>query len=540
MGLFGFGKKKEKAAPVQKAEAPKPAPAPETPETLYQKGMSKYDLKVYQLAFPLLQQAAEQGHGKAMLQCAEMYWRGKGVEKDLLLALKLAERAKAQNVPGAGDVHRDILMEFTLEGRGGKKPGVKITSPASAPKAEVPKQSPAPELPKSAPKVEAHQPAQTSVDMKTLLAKAAKKTEENRDKFRAIELNEGNVQAIFNRCGKENEDGSTVWDQEKLVQNKANIRYLLGQLALVHDSVAEHELDGSFFKRYDGKNWTGNGSAVIRLLNMGGKSGFCSFSKKDGKQFVELRTYKLKPALSSKDPTFSMWWETAPALMIQAEIAIDNGDAAKAMELYIKAAEFGNVDAQFRCGQMYEKGIGTEADDSKAIVWYQKAVQQGNREAESRLEYLLTPIKAERGDAEAQYQYAQRLEWNDKKKAFSFYLKAAKQGHAKAQYKTGYCYAFGNGVTKDSQEALKWFQMSAKQGDKYSEFFAELMCKKGLRGNKAIDLETGLSGMIDQYGSLSSDKVSLLIKIYSDLPNSLKDKFNHAQAESMRKLASRV
>ena len=39
-----------------------------------------------------------------------------------------------------------------------------------------------------------------AIDMNALRAKALKKNEEDRKKFLPLELNEGNVQAIFNRC----------------------------------------------------------------------------------------------------------------------------------------------------------------------------------------------------------------------------------------------------------------------------------------------------------------------------------------------------
>lgn len=39
---------------------------------------------------------------------------------------------------------------------------------------------------------------------------------------------------------------------------------------------------------------------------------------------------------------------------------------------YEKAAERGNAWAQFRCGDMYYNGEGTEADKTKARMWYEE------------------------------------------------------------------------------------------------------------------------------------------------------------------------
>ena len=42
---------------------------------------------------------------------------------------------------------------------------------------------------------------------------------------------------------------------------------------------------------------------------------------------------------------------------------------------------------------------------------------------------------------------------------------AAEQGHADVQYLLGLSYFFGEGVTKDYAEAVKWFRKAAQQGN---------------------------------------------------------------------------
>ena len=42
---------------------------------------------------------------------------------------------------------------------------------------------------------------------------------------------------------------------------------------------------------------------------------------------------------------------------------------------------------------------------------------------------------------------------------------AADQGIAEAQMKVGYCYATGNGVPKNLEEAAKWYRLAAEQGN---------------------------------------------------------------------------
>ncbi|GBC10321.1 hypothetical protein RclHR1_09520006 [Rhizophagus clarus] len=48
----------------------------------------------------------------------------------------------------------------------------------------------------------------------------------------------------------------------------------------------------------------------------------------------------------------------------------------KAFELYQKAANLGNIKAQFNLGKIYENGKGVEKDMDQAIFWYKKSADQ--------------------------------------------------------------------------------------------------------------------------------------------------------------------
>ena len=53
------------------------------------------------------------------------------------------------------------------------------------------------------------------------------------------------------------------------------------------------------------------------------------------------------------------------------------GLTLKAIEWYQKAADQGNLDAQYNLGCMYQSGIGTAKDISKAIYWFEQPTQNG-------------------------------------------------------------------------------------------------------------------------------------------------------------------
>jgi hypothetical protein len=63
-------------------------------------------------------------------------------------------------------------------------------------------------------------------------------------------------------------------------------------------------------------------------------------------------------------------------------------DLGKAAELYEKAADQGNVRAQYNLGVLYESGQGVPKDLGKAAELYQKAANQGDQDAIASLKLL--------------------------------------------------------------------------------------------------------------------------------------------------------
>lgn len=373
-------------------------------------------------------------------------------------------------------------------------------------------------------------------EAKSLLSTVEQKLTEvqKREELKELDLTYENVNAIFDQCGKVNEDGSTTWDEEKLASNKMIVLYLMGQLALVREGVTEHELDASFFKRYDGKEWAGSMATVIHLLNMGGKNYLCSFYKKDDKQFVQLRITGIKPTLSPLDPTFLTWWESVEGVVMRARSADGSGKSAEAMSLWRKAAELGDMDAQYWVGRMYQYGNGVEVDYVQAIHWYQKAAEQGHDDAKYAAKRCQIFIDALHGDAAAQCIYALELERSDPQKALDFMEKSAEQGHDDAQYRLGLWYAFGRNAAKNSKESLRLFQLAAKQGHTEATELLALMKKTW---NRYVDLEVEMLRIMDTYDSISNEERGIPTKFWEFLPTDFQSKFAGLLAERLRKKA---
>lgn len=124
-------------------------------------------------------------------------------------------------------------------------------------------------------------------------------------------------------------------------------------------------------------------------------------------------------------------------------------DYQNALMWYEKAANQGHVNAQSHLGLMYNNGLGVTKDYVKAVEWYQKAANQGK--------------------ASAQYELGKMYEngygvSKDYKKALDWYHKAANQGNANAQDHLGYMYNNGIGVSRDCVKAIEWYEKAANQG----------------------------------------------------------------------------
>jgi len=73
----------------------------------------------------------------------------------------------------------------------------------------------------------------------------------------------------------------------------------------------------------------------------------------------------------------------------QGLMAFDQGKFVEALDLWTRAAGDGHSQAQFNLAVMWEQGIGTEKNLSKAFFWYFKSAQQGDIEAQASLAAML-------------------------------------------------------------------------------------------------------------------------------------------------------
>lgn len=125
------------------------------------------------------------------------------------------------------------------------------------------------------------------------------------------------------------------------------------------------------------------------------------------------------------------------------------------------------VEEQYLKGEAYYFGTDTvQQNYKKAFTWYQRAALQGHPFAQCQLGLM---YREGRGTTK------------DEKKAFDWFMKAAKnqQSCPRGQFYVARSYHFGNGVPVDYEKAVKWYLTAANQGDAYAQLNLGSCFEKG-------------------------------------------------------------
>ncbi len=137
-------------------------------------------------------------------------------------------------------------------------------------------------------------------------------------------------------------------------------------------------------------------------------------------------------------------------------------DLARALRLFVQAAEPGNAAAQYEAAQMFSRGLGGPRNCAEATKWSQKAAEAGLPEAALLLGEL---HKAECAGA------------RNPQEAARWYRVAADKGLPNAQFSLGVLYVNGDGVPKDIKEARKWLEAAASKGNTSAKFYLDRLGK---------------------------------------------------------------
>lgn len=178
-------------------------------------------------------------------------------------------------------------------------------------------------------------------------------------------------------------------------------------------------------------------------------------------------------------------WETTDATTLTEDDLYD-----LSFKQLKEAGERGNTEAQEMVAYTYKNGYEGERSFEKAGKWFGMMAQSNDVEVaalgRTELKNMLKLIKlrnaAKAGDAQAQFEYGKAFDsdFDDEYGldddsdtaphiASSWYMKAAEQGHADAQFIIGYEFEDGSGREQSISKAVEWYEKAAAQGHEQAQ-----------------------------------------------------------------------
>jgi uncharacterized protein len=144
-------------------------------------------------------------------------------------------------------------------------------------------------------------------------------------------------------------------------------------------------------------------------------------------------------------------------------------------------ADAGDAEAQFALAVMYDLGIDVPKNYAESGKWYLKAANQGLAEAQFKLGVRY-------------FEFGKKAKENFTT-AFSWFYKAANQGIVEAQLNVGLMYQLGRGVPTNKVEAYKWYNIAAAQGFTKAAAARELLAPELARAD-VIEAEGRASSFV--------------------------------------------
>jgi len=148
------------------------------------------------------------------------------------------------------------------------------------------------------------------------------------------------------------------------------------------------------------------------------------------------------------DAGFTQAYYTCARLYDSGENGIEK-EPELAVNYLQKAADRGDVHAEYLLGAWTKQGKYVDKDYKEAFRWFQRAAQKGLGDA-----LYMVGVFLDGGLAEAE----------NKEEAVKYYKLAAEKGIPEAQFALGECYEEGTGVGQNSTEAFRCYKTAADQG----------------------------------------------------------------------------
>jgi len=141
---------------------------------------------------------------------------------------------------------------------------------------------------------------------------------------------------------------------------------------------------------------------------------------------------------------------------LEARQAYEGDEHHLARRLWVALANTGDAESAFRLGMVYDTADGVKHDSERAVYWYRRAAEQGNKHAQHNL-----AVAYANGDG-VELNIDEALKW---------WHQAARQGNSDSQYNLGIIYAVGShGITRNIETAKQWWRMAAISGDALAQY----------------------------------------------------------------------
>ncbi|MBT3850140.1 sel1 repeat family protein, partial [bacterium] len=148
----------------------------------------------------------------------------------------------------------------------------------------------------------------------------------------------------------------------------------------------------------------------------------------------------------------------------KANLAFNRGDYKTSYNLIRPLAKKGFAQAQYSLGIMYEKGKGVDLNLKKAKKWFKLSAQQGISKAQFKLGLIY------RNGQGGEKNYSKAIKW---------WELAANRGNAKALINLGLIFENGLGVPQDYNKAIRLYSLAAGAGNtKAQKYLNSLLNKK--------------------------------------------------------------
>ncbi|WP_107497719.1 tetratricopeptide repeat protein [Thalassobius sp. I31.1] len=147
---------------------------------------------------------------------------------------------------------------------------------------------------------------------------------------------------------------------------------------------------------------------------------------------------------------FSLIASTAFADVSEGLSLLEAGDVAGAAEAFATAYDADDAEGAFYLGRLFELGLGTDQDETRAANLYSAAAEKGSAQAQVRLGLIY---------------HEGRILLRDYVEGTRLICAAAEADHAEGQLNCGLAYQTGLGVDQDAERAASYLEQASAQGN---------------------------------------------------------------------------